>query len=222
MPSVQQQVSKGFYQYSQINHFVSVKNFMFVRSKEQNCLLIRFSNYSDFTVNSMVFTVVQLDSAGTVLGKCKVVRDGLSFAPGTTYTSEEGIVVDERCSDFKLIFSEVCSGNYVYLVQKGKAEAYYRKAKGRIVEGMAHSKKEALFSVKPRRFGKPGLALLLAIMILVLIVLFNVYHMYSIYVEHTEAEKAAQLEQEHKTEDFGTDDVYKEVVTFVRVDEIIP
>ena len=127
MPSVQQHISKGLYHYSQLDSFISVKDYLFVRSDNRKCLLLRFSNDSDFTADSMEYTIVQLDSAGNLLGKTKVFRENMNFAPGSTYTADDGIVVQEYCNDFKILFTRVTSGCYQYTVKRGKVITHYLK-----------------------------------------------------------------------------------------------
>ena len=184
MPSVQQQISKGFYQYSQIDRFVSVKNYMFVRAGDRKCLLLRFSNDSDFGVNAMALTVTQLDSNGAVIGKIPVSYQDLSIAPGATYAPNGGLVVDERCNQFKLQFSWVRSGSYTYRVRDGRITVLYPKSEETPLPVMPTTEEHG-FSVTPRKRGKQWLAVLLAVAALLSIIGLNINHMYQKYTEET-------------------------------------
>ncbi|MBQ8409090.1 MAG: hypothetical protein IJY39_09545 [Clostridia bacterium] len=201
MPSVQQHISKGFYKYSQIDRFISVKNYMFVRANNRKCLMIRFSNDSDFTVNSMDFVIVQLDSAGALLATTKISYDSLSVAPGNTYTPDEGIIVDEFCTDFKIQFSCVCSGNYKYLVKKGKIAVLYQQEEGALVPAQPRYNPVSKFSVKPLKTGKPALAVFLGVCVLILVTLLNLNHMYWRYKEATE-EETTEASEAYTEQDF--------------------
>ena len=185
MSSVQQQLSKGFYQYSQIDRFVSVKNYIFARVNDRKCLLLRFSNDSDFSVNAMEMTITQLDSNGAVIGKIPVSFSGLSIEPGDTYTPRQGIVVDDLCHQFKLQFSCVTSGSYTYRVRDGRITVLYPKSEEPPLPILPQSQEEQGFSVTPRKRGKPGLAVLLAVLALLSIIGLNIHHMYQKYTEGT-------------------------------------
>ncbi|MBQ4141406.1 MAG: hypothetical protein IJD70_08720 [Clostridia bacterium] len=196
MPSPNQQILKGYYQYSQINNFVSVKNFMFVKDNKKNGLLIRFSNDSDFRVDSMSFTIVQLDSTGSTIGKNNVTLKSLDFMPGTNYSSNDPIIVGDNCSNFKLYFTEVRSGNYRYRIRHGKIITDYCKADPDTIETVNINSSGDL-SVKPRRFGKPAASRFLAGLLLLLILAANAFRMFSVYYEH-ERERIAQEKKEQE------------------------
>lgn len=188
MPFIQQHISKGLYQYSQIDRFISVKNYMFVRTDNRKCLMLRFSNDSDYLVDSMDFVIVQMDSNGTVIGRTPVSYKALSFAAGTTYTPNEGIVVDEYCNKFKIQFACVTSGNYKYLVKDGKISVQYEKADKDLPSNPSRRHRIYSFAVKPLKNGKQGLAVFLAIVSLLAVIGLNVHHIYSEYMESIEVE----------------------------------
>ena len=125
MPSIKQHIAKGFYQYSQLNGFISVKNYIFTRINNKKCLLVRFSNDMGYAVNSMSFTVVQFNGAGKVIAKKKITYDGINFGAGTTYVAQNGIAVAEECRDFKIYFNCVRSGKYKYVVKNGEIIVLY-------------------------------------------------------------------------------------------------
>ena len=125
MVANQQQISKGFYQYSQVSDFISVKNYIYLRQNGQKCLMLRFVNDTNFTVDSMKFSVIQLDSSGTVLGQIDIAYDEMKLKSGAMYSADKAIVVDEYCSDFKVVIVQVNSGKYVYHVRDGRPVVSY-------------------------------------------------------------------------------------------------
>lgn len=172
MASSQQRISKGYYQYSQVNNFITVKNYMFLRDNDKKCLLIRFVNDSDFVVDSMEYVVVQLGVGGEIIKRSEVVCKKMKLAPGEIYASDDALVVDDYCSDFKVVFSTVRSGDYVYTVREGRVVADYtlpppaldigKKKRGRRVRR---------FSVKRRYIRRPVIATLAPIVALILAIL---------------------------------------------------
>ena len=178
MAVAQQYIAKGIYQYSQISNLVSVKNYIFLRQNGKKCLLIRFSNDLDNAVDSMEFTVIQLDSSGKVLEKTKVAYKRMNLMPGRNFSSE-GIVVNEFCTDFKVVFQSVISDRYKYVVRQGQVIVYYIKKPTEIIsEGkLSYSVQNA--SVDQKRFGKPRLASLVAVLAIILMLFMNGFRVYS-------------------------------------------
>ena len=120
-------ISKGPYAHSQINKFVNVKQYIFVRKEGQKCLLLKFMNDTDFHINAIGFKLVQLNSEGKTICTQRVVYDGISVMPGTAYTPTSRIVVNEKCVDFKVVFDYVDSGYYRYIPKRGKVVVYYKE-----------------------------------------------------------------------------------------------
>ena len=182
MSSGQQYISKGFYNYSQLSGFVTVKNYIFIRQSGKKCLLLRFSNDLEYTVNSMAFTVIQMDAAGKVIENTKAKIEKLAFLPGSTLVSPKGIVVDENCTDFRVLFTDVHSDRYQYSVRNGQVAVQYIKNPPPIKEG-ARGEVLTCFSVKPRRFGHVRLSVLAATVAVILIATTAIYNVFSNYQE---------------------------------------
>jgi len=174
MKSVNQYISKGFYKYSQIGNFISVKNYIFIRHNNKKCLLLRFLNETEYPINSFEYTVVQMDASGKILAKTKMSHRSISLDPGKTYTLSHAIVVDEYCSDFKILFSEVYSENYKYHVRDGEVIAHYIKKEPPLLNKYEKISDVTGFSVKPKRFGKPRLAVFLAIIMILAVFALNI------------------------------------------------
>lgn len=196
MAKSQQRISKGFYQYSQVNNFITVKNYMFIREKGKKCLLIRFVNDSDFTVDSMEYTVVQLGAGGQVIDNTRVACKKMNLAPGEMYASNESIVVDDYCSDFKVVFSCVRSGNYVYTVREGRAVADYilpevaleigekkRGRKGKRSRKIKRRHRIKRFTVARKLISRPMIATLAPIVAVLLAILCAALYMARDYVK---------------------------------------
>lgn len=125
MSLTSENISKGLYHYTQVDRLVSVKDYLFLRKNGSKYLLLRFSNDMDFSVDAMDFTVTQLDNTGNALKTDTLSYRDLCFEPGTSYAPDEGIAVQEQCTDFRLEFSRVCSGAYVYHVQGRQVRLSY-------------------------------------------------------------------------------------------------
>ena len=178
MAGSQQRISKGFYQYSQVNNYITVKNYMFLREKGKKCLLIRFVNDADFTVDSMEYVVVQFGSGGQTIDTTRVVCEKMNLAPGAMYASNDSIVVDDYCTDFKIVFSFARSGNYVYTVRDGRVVADYVLPQEKLeISGKKRERKIKHFSVERKLITRPTIAMLSPVAIAVISLLGVALHM---------------------------------------------
>ena len=170
MTSQQQILSKGFYQYAQAGNPVSVKNFMFLREGDKKCLLIRFFNELEYTVDAMNLTVVQMDAAGKVLTNTELRYDNMQLLPSQDYVTACGIVVDEYCTDFRVIFHLVKSGRYDYVSNGGHMVVRYVRKPAKLLVGSLSGHVITYPKVGTRRFGKPLFAVILAAIVVAAIV----------------------------------------------------
>lgn len=184
MSAEQQNITKCHYRYSQINNFVSVKDFMFVKENGINHLLIRFCNFSDFQVDSITFTIIQLDASGKTLDKLKFSLACEDLFPGNIFTPSAGFKVHKDCCDCKVVFNKVISGNYVYRIKGGKIIADYCKPESDTVENSSNEKSKIDFHVKSNRIKKPIASLSLAIVSLLLIITINTSYIFAIIFEN--------------------------------------
>ena len=171
-------ISKGVYLHPQTSGFVTAKQYIFCRKKGKKCLLIRFSNGCDFKISAMNFTVLQLDAVGELIGKTSVSYSALSVLPGKDFSANRGVIVDEKCCDFKVVFDEVYSDDFKYVLKNGTPVAYYEKPRGLTVEGGAkiHSSEEPIFSVKEKKARPSGIACFAAVLVIVTVLLLNVFN----------------------------------------------
>lgn len=128
MASVQQIVSKGIYRQPQIENFVAVKDYIFFLQGRQKYLLLRLNNDGDFQINTLSFTVTQLDAAGTVLGQLHLSCPDLHINPGQTFVFTQALAVHDHCTDFRVTFDSVISGSYTYRVCNGLVNTYFDQA----------------------------------------------------------------------------------------------
>ena len=118
-------ISKGEYRHYQIDDFISVKQYIFLRAEEKKCLTLRFTNSLGCKVNAFKFLLIQIDIQGNVIGKKKIKINNIIFEDGSDYTSSKGIVVDEKCVDFKIQMLCVYSERYRYKLKNNKVAIYY-------------------------------------------------------------------------------------------------
>ena len=67
-----QLISKGEYKHYQIDNFISVKQYMFLRSNGKKCLTLRYKNDLGYKVNGFKFLLIQIDVNGNVIAKKKI------------------------------------------------------------------------------------------------------------------------------------------------------
>ena len=179
----EQIISKGVYNFSQISDFISVKNYIFMHQDEKICLAIRFSNDTDYVIDSVAFCLIRLDAAGKVIGKKRVEYTGMNLFPGELYCANKGIVVENQCVDFKIQFYEAYSGYYKYVVRNRRVNVYYdRKTAERMMPPPKREEEPSLL-VEKKEYGRPKLSVLAAILALLIMAGFNIYYLYSLYAD---------------------------------------
>lgn len=197
MSSLQQCISKGYYTHSQIDGFISVKNYLFTYVKDQKYLFIRFTNLTDFVVHSMRFTLSLLDRTGAVLQTREISLDQLTFQPGHTYSPPQAIAVDEFCTDFKLEFSQVTSGKYIYRVEGQRITVLYENNDQPLA--LTNSQRDIwAHTVRPLKTGRQGLSILCGICLLLLVLGLTIAGMSNRYQDALE-EAAKQDASSHMT-----------------------
>ncbi len=153
-------LSKGVYRHAYIKNFLYVKYYMFVRKNNKKYLSIKFENGSDATFDSVAFTVVALDSSGEVVERIPITYGNVSIAPGRSFTNNKMIRVKPECSDFKIVFDRVYSGDVVYSEQGGHAIARYAKKSFLSLNQIASGHDSAPKPIKKRGFLMSIVALL--------------------------------------------------------------
>ena len=211
MVTKQQFLSKGFYQYAQTGNPILVKDYIFARQEGKKCLMVRFSNELEYTVDAMTFTVIQMDASGKVLANTDIQYVEMNFCPGGTYVSSAGIAVDEYCTDFKIVLGAVRSGQYEYLPHGGHTAVRYLRKQQPLETRNAMGSYISQVSVRKRQFGKPWLSVLLATVAIVVLLAGNALSIglnyYEIKREEAEAaqraKEEASMEAERETEAYS-------------------
>ena len=200
MSSAEQFISKGYYAHSQIEGFISVKNYIFVRDQQQKYLLLRLHNLADFIANSLEFTITQLDSTGAVLATTTHFYDQLNFQPNRTFSLPKGIAVNEFCTDFKLNFTRVTSGNFVYRVQGADVAVFYTPVGGKDASEAEPVRTIWSSSIRPLKRGKQFLAVACGILALVLLFglcTLRMYHRYQDALEEAQQDQSTHHSQSY-------------------------
>ena len=110
---------KGLYHHPQVSGFVSLKQYMIIENKGKKCLLLRFLNELKIPVNAIEFKLTQLDINGESLSSANVKAESMSMAPGSTYAMKTGIVLSDKCVDFKVTVISAYSSGYKYVLRNG-------------------------------------------------------------------------------------------------------
>ena len=125
MKIAEQIISKGIYQYPQIDGFLKVEHYIFLRQKGQKCLILRLKNESEFTIDGLKVNVIQIDEKNNVIKETTYQIPVFYATAGNNFNISDGFAVDDKCVDFKIEFISVHSGNYTYSVHNGKVITSY-------------------------------------------------------------------------------------------------
>jgi hypothetical protein len=176
-------ISKGVYRFSQPDGFIHIKNYIFMNVDGNICIAARFENNTDIAFDSFCFSVIQLNADGREIGRTRVEYKDISFAPGSTYSPSEAVIVDRKCVDFKVQFYYATSGCYRYVVRRRRVSVYYdRKLAG--ISSATQEKKHTLradYEIE-RKYVKTGLMRFCAIMALLIIIASAAALLLDIYI----------------------------------------
>lgn len=191
MISEKQYVAKGIYRHPQIGHFVSVKNYIFLRNRGKKYLLLRFSNELDYAVDGLSFEVLQYNTDGEEIARARLDLAGLRIRSHEMYSTETAVEVDEKCADFRVIFLEVRSGKYRYRTVDQIVSVYYADGEELFdgEEGLCAAEPVCEYSVTRERFGDMGSVKTVAAMILLILLGLNILNMifaYRAYISEKE------------------------------------
>lgn len=183
MSSAHQNITKGIYKHPQIENFISVKDYLFLRENGEKYLLIRYVNEGDFTVNSMDLTLSQLATDGTVLDSRTISYKNLKINPGQTYTAKLGIAVDNLCTDFRVSFTHLTSGQYSYLVQGRQITVQYHEPRDNTPSTPSDKDKTVTeLNVHPIRQRKRGLSVLCGILVVLILLGLTFFRIFQPFI----------------------------------------
>lgn len=118
-------LAKGIYTHAQVHGYFTVKEYIMLEEEGKRCLLVRFENEMDVTVNEMDFVVKQFDSAGKLVGKVKIHYSDLSIEPGELYCTEQGIVVSGECVDCVVQIKYLICDKVKHVFRRGLVTEHY-------------------------------------------------------------------------------------------------
>ena len=191
MISEKQYIAKGIYRHPQIGHFVSVKNYIFLRDRGKKYLLVRFSNELDYVVDGLTCAVLQYNAEGEEIATAKINMDGLYIRPCELFATDNAVEVDEKCVDFRVVFLEVRSGKYRYRTTDQIVSVYYADGADLFADEEILYEAEPIreYSVTRRRFGDVGSVKTVAAMIVLILIGLNILNMifaYRAYISEKE------------------------------------
>lgn len=143
---------KGIYGHPQVSGYFVVKQYMMIEKDDRHCLLLRFENQLKTTVQTVEFTVKQLDADGKSIGKIKIKYTDLSVKAGALYAPEQGIVLQDECVDFVIQMKYVISENVKYLYRKGLVTAHYNPRGFEDIKEESTPSKNKI-AIKPKYWG---------------------------------------------------------------------
>ena len=209
-----QLISKGEYKHYQIENFISVKQYMFLRSNGKKCIALRYINNLEHKVNGFKFLLIQIDANGNVIAKKKIKINNIGFYKNAEYTCNKGIVVDEKCVDFKVQMLCVYSDRYRYKVKNDKIAIYYVSHKNWAheaeVERPNELKVRTKTKVKPISIGFIAIAVIIALVILVLSPIIT-YFVNKILGNSTKSDSKANKEEATSVAKIETSSVLEKV-----------
>ena len=154
-------LEKGFYNHPQRSGRMQLKQYIIVRENGKKCLLLRFFNESELVVNGMEIVLTKKASGGKLIDDVTVRLNGLSVRPGDTYTTTNGIVIDEECVDFTVELKSITSADYEYQDIKGRLVPRYDPR----AKGVVRTNKYGNVSVKRIEVSRSRLSALIAVIL---------------------------------------------------------
>ena len=86
-------IDKGFYNHTQNNDSVHLKQYIITRENDKKCLLLRFLNISNLYIKGLEIVLTQYGFGGEILESAVVQLDKASAGPQDTFTSRCGIIL---------------------------------------------------------------------------------------------------------------------------------
>ncbi|MBE7079874.1 MAG: leucine-rich repeat domain-containing protein [Clostridiales bacterium] len=120
-------ISKGSYSTFRFNDFVSVKQYLLIREKNEKYLLLKFCNDAQDTVTGLKLTIDQLDVRGVCVEKSHVEWNNLNGLAGSQFVAPEKIPLRENCVEVKINLIGAVYGEYTYSVKSNELVVVYDK-----------------------------------------------------------------------------------------------
>ena len=165
----EQIISKGVYSYAQPEDMVGVKQYLFVRENDgKKRLLLRFANNRQEKCSKFAFIVYRLDAKGNILGQDKYESADREFNEKEVFSFDRKILVEEKCTDFKVQMVYARYGNYTYNVEHNNVSVAYSEKNLATL-----SQAKSITKIKPRKiharsFDMPWIFVVLSMIVLAL------------------------------------------------------
>ena len=111
----EQIISRGLYNYNLPNYPIEVVQYVFIRQRGKKCLLLRFRNNSEFTINKFEYEIIQLNKKGEEIFRTTLKTPPMNEVSQSVFTLSDGIIVDEKCFDFRINYITLRTGDYEYI-----------------------------------------------------------------------------------------------------------
>jgi len=183
MKMSEQVITKGEYQYPQLNEFVLLKHYIILKRGDKKFILFRFSNKADFVINGIKFEILQFDANGHKIGKNTVDIQTLSENPGAVFTLRDGFAIDSKCMDFKISIIDVYSKDYVYSGNNEESSVTYAPDRyGDDLTEELNDKQKDKFFVTSKRRTSYTFAFTMAIFVALAVCAISSFAYYSPYI----------------------------------------
>ncbi len=117
-------VAKGEYQ-DKCDCAVYPKQYVILKNDGKRYLSVRFMNTLPLPVTHIEFILFQLDVAGNVIKKNRIREDISRTRANAPFAIPNGIMLSERCVDFKIQPVRARCGRYVYSLEHKDPIAVY-------------------------------------------------------------------------------------------------
>ena len=118
-------IEKGGYNHPQVSGCISLKQYIFLKKNGKRLLMLRFANEFEHKINGFEIILTQLSGDGRVIKRTRIPYYRANVSSGDTFAPDEGIVVLNNCSDFRVKLVYFYSGPYKYVIKRGHAVAHY-------------------------------------------------------------------------------------------------
>ena len=171
--------AKGMYRHSQIEQFISIKEYMFVQREGSKYLIVRYTNDMNTTIDTMRFILTEMNADGDVIAVRRIEQKNLRADAGATFAPNEGIPISDDCMDFTIKFEQASSDVYTYRPRGRKVCVYYTPPKKRRIKPPAGSDE---FTVKNLRRPTSRSVTLKVIFVLLVFIAASVAVSYAQYI----------------------------------------
>ncbi|MBO7250966.1 MAG: hypothetical protein J6V42_06805 [Clostridia bacterium] len=171
-------LSKGLYSHFQIRGYLAVKQYMIIEQGGKHCLLLRFENEMKRKINTIEFTLKQIDSHKNLIKSVTVNYKDLNITPGGLYSTKAGIVLEDNCEDFIIQMRYLISDNIKYVFKKDFVTEHYDVSGYNKTQPSSKReckmRAESIFSKKRRGYGWIAVLSFILLLLSVFALIYNI------------------------------------------------